>query len=91
MLGTSAGSSPALVSNAYGVWQHTGGPNFTNTFTVFRFNPDGTYAGTLKATRMIVLGEDANEFTVTATEEILDPSGTVIATLCSTQTARRLE
>lgn len=58
---------------------------------MLRFNPDGTYAGTLKATRMIAMGEDANEFTVTATEEILDPSGNVISTLCATQTAQRMQ
>jgi len=91
MLGTSAGLSPALVSNAYGVWQHTGGPNFTNTFMAFRFNPDGTYTGTEKHTRMIVLGPDFNEFIATVSIEISDPSGNVIATGCATQTGRRLE
>jgi hypothetical protein len=91
MLGTSAGLSPALVSNAYGVWQHTGGPNFTNTFMAFRFNPDGTYAGTEKHTRMIVLGPDFNEFTATVSIEISDPSGNVLSTLCATQTGQRLE
>jgi len=91
MLGTSAGASPALFSNAYGVWQHIGGQNFTNTFTVFRFNPDGTYTGTLKATRAIVLGPDFNEFTTTESIEIFDPSGNLISTGCATQTARRLE
>lgn len=91
MLGTSAGASPTLFSNAYGIWQHTGGQNFTNTFTVFRFNPDGTYAGTQKFTRMIVLGLDANEYTSTDAIEILDPSGNVVATGCSTGAGRRFE
>jgi hypothetical protein len=90
-LGASASASPALVSNAYGVWQHMGGPNFTTTAVVLRFNPDGTYAGTLKLTRTIVLGPDANEFTSTDANEILDLSGTVIGTGCATATGRRLE
>ena len=91
MLGTSAGASPTAFSNGYGVWQHMGGQNFTNTFIVFRFNPDGTYAGTQKFTRTIVLGQDANEYTSTEAIEILDPSGNVIATGCSTGAGRRLE
>jgi hypothetical protein len=90
-LGTSGGASPALFSNSVGVWQHTGGQHFTSTATLFRFNPDGTYAGTQKFTRTIVLGPDANEFTSTNTTEILDPSGTVIGTGCSTEAGRRLE
>lgn len=89
MLETSNGSP--FRSPGHGVWQHTGGRDYTATFIFFRFNPDGTYAGSQKVTRNIEVGEDGNEFTATASVEILDVNDNVIATGCATETARRFE
>ena len=83
--------NPALLSTGYGVWEHAGGRSFTNTIVSFRFNPDGTYAGTQKVTRNIELDGSADEFTSTNSLEIADPAGNVIATGCSTETGHRLE
>jgi hypothetical protein len=91
LLGTSTDTSPALRTPAHGIWQHTGGRNFTATWIFFRFNPDGTYAGTVQGTTNIEVGEGDNEFTATSSAEIRDVSGNLITTGCTTQTARRLE
>ena len=85
------GSSSPIRSPGHGIWQHTGGRNFTATFIFFRFNPDGTYAGPQKVTRNIEVGEDGNEFTATSSVEILDVNDNLIATGCATETARRFE
>jgi hypothetical protein len=90
MLATGS-SSPALTSTGYGVWEHVGGRNFTNTIVSFRFNADGTYAGTQKITRQIELDGSGDGFTSTNALEIADAAGNVIATACSTETGHRLE
>jgi hypothetical protein len=84
------GSSP-FRSPSHGIWQHVGGRNFTATFLFFRFNPDGTPAGTQKVTRNIEVGGDGNQFTATASVEIFDVNDNLIATGCATETARRFE
>jgi hypothetical protein len=65
--------------------------SFTNTVVAFRFNADGTYAGTQKVTREIELGGSGDEFTSTNSLEIVDAAGGVIATACSTETGNRLQ
>ena len=83
--------SPTLLSTGHGVWEHVGGRNFTNTIVLFRFNPDGTYAGTSRVTRNIELGENSDKLTPTDTAEAVDPNGNVIETRCATAVGRRLE
>src|SRR5262245_49375717 len=90
MLATGA-SNPALTSTGYGVWEHTEGGNFTNTIVMFRFNGDGSFAGTQKVTRMIEVDSSADSFTSTNSVEIADATGNVTATSCSTESAHRLE
>jgi hypothetical protein len=85
------GNSSPFRSPSHGVWQHTGGRNYTATFMFFRFNPDGTSAGSQKVTRNIEVGEDGDTFTATASVEILDVNDNLIATGCATETARRFE
>jgi len=90
MLSTPA-VSPALLSTGHGLWEHAGGRHFINTIVLFRFNPDGTYAGTFTLARNIELGENSDEFTSTDTAEASDLNGNVIETRCATTVGRRLE
>ena len=87
---TTGATNPALTSTGYGVWEHAGGMSFTNTVVAFRFNADGTYAGTQKVTRQIELDGSGDEFTSTNSLEIADTAGGVTATACSTETGNRL-
>jgi hypothetical protein len=88
---TTGASNPALTSTGYGVWEHAGGLSFTNTVVSFRFNADGTFAGTQKVTRQIEIDASGDQFSSTNSLEIADASGTVITTACSTETGHRLE
>jgi hypothetical protein len=89
---TGASASPALISTGHGVWEHAGGRNFTSTVIFFRFNPDGTYAGTTKITRSIELdAADSDQLTSTESIELADPNGNVVGSQCATQIGHRLE
>ena len=83
--------NPALLSTGHGVWEHAGGRDFTNTIVSFRFNPDGTFAGTQKIKRSIELDGGGDEFTSVNSVELADPAGNVTFTGCSTETGHRLE
>jgi hypothetical protein len=83
--------SPALLGTGHGVWEYAGGRTFTNILVLFRFNPDGSYAGTATVTRNIELGDSSDEFTSTDTAEAADPNGNIVETRCATTIGRRLE
>jgi hypothetical protein len=83
-------TNPATGSIGYGVWEHNGGQSYVAVIISFRFNPDGSLAGTQKINKhMELTGSD--EFTSSNTLEIIDLAGNVIATRCSVETGRRLE
>lgn len=84
-------ANPALVRTGHGVWQHAGGRRFTNTVVLFRFNPDGSYAGTQTVRRNITVSRDADEFISLDTATSADPGGTVVDTRCAIARGRRLQ
>jgi hypothetical protein len=81
-----------LISSGQGIWERTGRRHFRAFFIVFRFNPDGTLAGSLEVTNnTTTLGEHADTFTEPDSRtRILDVDGTVIARACASVTGRRL-
>ena len=91
MLETANASSPALRSPGHGTWRGSHGQRYTSAFMFFRFNPDGTYAGTQKVTGNAEIGENPDEFNGTSTIEIFNPAGGLVATACVTQKGRRFE
>ncbi len=80
-----------LRGSSLGTWHHVGAQDYTAVFRFFRFNPDGSFAGTTKVTRSIELSRDANEFTATSSVESFDVNDNLIATGCAKETASRLE
>lgn len=87
--------SGLLRSPGHGIWTYNSG-SYTNTLQFFRFNADGTYAGTQKVRREIELSRFGNplfgsNLTATSTVEIFNPNGVLIATGCATETATRLQ
>jgi len=78
-------------SPSHGTWHDTGHRNFTATFIFFRFNSDGTPAGTQKVTRNIIVEPNPDEFNAVAAIEIFDVSGNLISTGCATETAQRFK
>ncbi len=83
--------SPALRSPSHGVWNYESNRNYATSFQFFRFNADGTLAGRQIIRQQLELSPDGNSYTTTATAQVLDVNGTVIANNCSSGTGTRFE
>ena len=83
--------NPAALRTGHGVWAYGGGRQFTNTVVLFRFNLDGSYAGTQTVRREIAVSRDADVFTARDTATIADPGGTILDTRCAIGRGRRLQ
>lgn len=83
--------SPALRSPSHGVWSYEGNRSYATSFQFFRFNADGTLAGRQIIRQQLELSADGNSYTTTATAQVLDTNGTVIANNCSSGTGTRFE
>ena len=83
--------SPALRSPSHGVWYYESGRLYTTAFQFFRFNIDGTLAGRQIVRQQIELSRDGNSYTATATAQVLDVNGNVIANNCASGTGTRFE
>jgi hypothetical protein len=88
---TSAGVPPGLRSPGHGVWNYESGRRYTAAFQFYRFNTDGSYAGTLRTRTQIEVSRFSNSFTSTASTEVFNPAGVLIATGCATATGTRFE
>jgi hypothetical protein len=83
--------NPALLRTGHGVWAHAGGRRFTNTVVLFRFNPDGSFAGTQTVRRNITVSRNSDEFTALDTATTANPGGTVVDTRCAIGRGKRLQ
>ncbi len=83
--------APSLRGPGHGVWSFESAGHYTSAFQFFRFNADGTLAGRQVVRSVIDMGDDGDTLSNTATAQILDVSGNVIGTNCSTATAARFQ
>jgi hypothetical protein len=81
--------SPATRYPSFGTWHFIGLGKFASEFKFFRFNPDGSYAGTQEVQRTITLSSDANQFTTIASVAIYDPAHHLVKSGCATEAAVR--
>ncbi len=86
-----AGMPPSLRSNGQGIWDYQTRRQYTTAFQFFRFNADGTYAGKQVVRERIRLSLDGNSYRASATAQVFDAGGNVIANNCSTGTATRFQ
>lgn len=92
LVGDSTVVSPALKTPSFGVWRREQGwQEYFFAFMFYRFNPDGSFAGSQKVRQTLQLGESGNDFTTTGTLEVLDTDGNLLATGCATSTGVRFE
>jgi hypothetical protein len=84
-------NAPSLRGSGQGVWRQESGRNYTSAFQFFRFNADGSYAGKQVVRQEIELSDSGDEFTSSATAQVLDAGGNVIANNCSTGAGTRFE
>jgi len=82
---------PASHGPALGTWWSRGGGKFKSFFQFFRFNPDGTFAGSNAVEREITLDADDQAFTSTITVTVLNPAGVQVGSSCGSETAERLK
>ena len=82
---------PASHGPAFGTWAAQGGGAYSSVFQLFRFNADGTFAGSNYVQRTITLGADTNSFTTTFTVAVNGPTGANLMNACGTETAARLK
>jgi len=83
--------SPALRSPSHGIWSYDSNGSYTTAFQFFRFNADGTLAGRQIIRQQVELSQDGNSYTTTATAQVFDVNGNVIANNCSSGTGTRFE
>jgi len=83
--------SPALRSPSHGVWSYQSRGRYTTAFQFFRFNADGTLAGRQIVRQQIELSRSGNSYTATATAQVLDAGGNVIANNCAAGSGTRFE
>jgi len=91
LLVSSSASGPNLRSLAHGTWVRTGNRRFSSTFSWFRFDPTGKFAGTQRVRRTISLGADLKSFQSVDVIEIIAPTGAVVATIHGTEQGTVLE
>lgn len=85
---TSAADRP-LRGAILGSWSRGDGPDWTVDVSHFRYNADGTLAGTNKIRRTITLAADAASYTATLDVRVLATDGAQLARFCPTETATR--
>ena len=83
--------SPALRSPSHGVWNYESNRRYTTSFQFFRFNADGTLAGRQIVRQQLQLSSSGNSYTTTATAQVLDVNGNVLANNCSSGPGTRFE
>jgi hypothetical protein len=85
------GTPPGQRGPGMGTWKREGSGRYGAMLEFFRFNVDGTFAGTQKVTRTIELNAREDSFTSTSTIQILDINGQLIQVGYATETAKRFK
>ena len=76
-------------SPGHGVWSSLFERRFFSAFQFFRFNPDGTYSGSVRARRYIDVDITGNTYTSTDTIDFFDTNGNLTSIGCATETGTR--
>ena len=74
---------------ALGTWKRNANTSYTASYRFFRYNPDGTPAGSQRLTRNITLGIDGNSLTGTISAQVLDNADTVLTSICGSESTVR--
>ena len=86
-----ASSPPATRATGMGAWRHAGGRNYTSMYQFFTYNADGSPAGGLKVSSQFLLSANGTTFRSSETGEDSDLNGNVVAQVCATREATRLQ
>lgn len=75
-------SPPSTRGPGFGVWSRTGDRTNAVKFRFYRYNADGTLAGTTVVTSKRTLGADDNSYTGDTRSEVRDIAGAVLSQTC---------
>jgi len=87
----SAAGAPSLRGPGHGVWSSLFERRFSYAVQFFRFNADGSLAGSIRERRNVEVDISGDAYNATGTAEIFDVNGNLISTVCATETAARFE
>ncbi len=79
-----------LTGPGSGTWKNLGGGSYSSTIRSFSFDANGINTGEGVITQTIQLAPDGMSSTGTATVEIFDVNGNLVATLCASGVATRI-
>ncbi len=87
----SAAVAPSLRGPGQGVWSHLLVGRFSYAVQFFRFNADGSFAGSVRERRNVEVSRFRSTYNATGTAEILDANSNLISNVCATEAATRFE
>lgn len=83
--------APTARGPGAGIWRASGtAGNYTASFRFYRYNADGTLAGTQRVNRSFTLAADGNSTTGTIAAQVLDTADNVLQNVCGTEASVRL-
>ena len=85
------GGSPALRTTGVGIWEKSGGHEFTAVTLAFLFSPAGVWTATQRLANTFEIGSNPDELTGTTEANFFDTNGNLTATVCATVVGHRLE
>lgn len=82
---------PALRAPAEAVWHHTTDNNYACRFKDFNFNAQNVFTGWVIITGETTVDETGNADTGSATVEVYNPNGVLVASLCAETAGTRFD
>ena len=90
--GVPPGTTPAMRSPGHGVWgRDPGWQQYTYSFTYYRYDATGAYAGQQRVTAALELAAGNDAFTSNSTIEIFDAGDNLIMTVCGNAVGTRFQ
>jgi len=88
---SNGGTPPALKTPGEGVWGHTTDSKYAFRFKFFTFNAQNVFTGWTIIAGETAVDSSGDANTGTATVEIYDPNGNLVASLCAETVGTRFE
>ncbi len=85
---------PASSSPGHGIWHRRNGRHYDDSFLLLLFNPNGTFAGTLRVNQNIELDASGDSWNSNDTSQVIDANGndvTSVISSCATSVGTRFE
>ena len=83
-------SPPTSRGTAFGQWKRGADNIYTFKLRFMEFNPDGSLAGALSAQRNLTLGASGDSLSGTLTAQVLAVDGSVLQSICGSETGARI-